>query len=91
VAARRILVSGRVQRVFYRNWTVGEARALGLAGWVRNFRSGEVEIHAEGPEEAIAALAERCRKGPPAARVLDVRVEEADQEPLDSFNARATT
>jgi acylphosphatase len=91
VAARRILVSGRVQGVFYRNWTVGEARALGLAGWVRNLRSGEVEIHAEGAEEAIAALVERCREGPPAARVVDVRVEEADEEPFDSFNARATT
>ena len=90
MAARRFLVSGRVQGVFYRNWTVAEARALGLAGWVRNLRSGEVEILAQGPEEAIAALARRCRRGPPAARVDDVRVEEAAEEPLGTFEKRAT-
>jgi acylphosphatase len=91
LSARRILVSGRVQGVFYRNWTVAEARRLGLAGWVRNLRSGEVEIHAEGPEGAVLALVERCRKGPPAARVDDVRVEPADEEALRSFEKRPTT
>ena len=88
MAARRFLVSGRVQGVFYRNWTVAEARALGLAGWVRNLRSGDVEILAIGPEEAIAALAERCRTGPPAARVEQVRVEPAEEERLSTFEKR---
>ena len=90
MAARRFLVSGRAQGVFYRNWTVAEARALGLAGWVRNLRSGAVEILAQGPEEAIEALAGRCRRGPPAARVDEVRVGEADEEPLGSFEKRPT-
>jgi acylphosphatase len=88
--ARRILVSGRVQGVLYRNWTVGEARALGLAGWVRNLRSGEVEILAIGSGEAIAALVERCREGPPSARVADVAVEETEVEPLHGFVKRPT-
>ncbi|HEX8654658.1 MAG TPA: acylphosphatase [Allosphingosinicella sp.] len=88
MAARRILVSGRVQGVFYRNWTVAEARALGLAGWVRNLRSGGVEILAIGSEDAIAALAERCRIGPPAARVEQVRVEPAEEERLPAFEKR---
>ena len=88
MAARRIFVSGRVQGVFYRKWTVGEARALGLNGWVRNLRSGQVEIVAIGPEEAIDALAARCRQGPPAAHVEEVRAEEAEAEPLDGFAKR---
>jgi acylphosphatase len=88
MAARRILVSGRVQGVFYRNWTVAEARALGLAGWVRNLRGGDVEILAIGPEESIAALTERCRTGPPAARVEQVRVEPAEEGPLATFEKR---
>ena len=88
--AKRILVSGRVQGVFYRNWTVAEARALGLCGWVRNLRSGDVEILAIGEDEAIAALAEKCRTGPPAARVSEVRVEEAEPEALDRFEKRPT-
>jgi len=90
MAARRLVVSGRVQGVFYRNWTVDEARALGLAGWVRNLRSGEVEILAIGSDEAIGALAERCRRGPPAARVEEVRVGAAEEEPLERFEKRAT-
>ena len=90
MAARRILVSGRVQGVFYRNWTVAEARALGLAGWVRNRRSGDVEIFAQGPEEAIARLIERCRQGPSAARVEGVQAEEAEEERLERFEKRPT-
>ena len=88
--ARRILVSGRVQGVFYRGWTVETARALGLTGWVRNLRGGEVEILAMGSEEAVHALVERCREGPPAADVRDVAVSEAEAEPLDSFVQRPT-
>ena len=90
MTARRFVVSGQVQGVFYRNWTVAEARALGLAGWVRNLRSGEVEILAQGPEQAIEALDGRCRRGPPAAQVDEVRIEEADEEPLGTFEKRAT-
>ena len=88
--AKRILVRGRVQGVFYRNWAVREARSLGLSGWVRNRRTGDVEILASGPEEAIAALAEKCRAGPPAAEVGEVDVEDAETEPLDGFSKRPT-
>lgn len=90
MSAKRILVSGRVQGVFFRNWTVAEARALGLTGWVRNLRSGEVEILAVGEEQAVEALAARCREGPPAASVDEVRVEEAAPEPLDRFAKKST-
>lgn len=88
--ARRLLVSGRVQGVFYRNWTIAEARALGHSGWVRNLRSGQVEIHAAGLEDALDALAERCRRGPPAARVDAVLAEEAEPEPVSGFTKRPT-
>ncbi|WP_332810474.1 acylphosphatase [Sphingomonas sp.] len=88
--AKRLIVSGRVQGVFYRQWTVNEARALGLAGWVRNLRSGEVELLASGPEEAVRELIRRCREGPPAAVVEAVRVEDAEIETGAGFEARPT-
>jgi acylphosphatase len=88
--ARRILVRGRVQGVFYRGWTVEEARSLGVNGWVRNLRSGEVEILAMGSADAVERLINNCRSGPPAARVEEVIVEEAEAEPLDGFESRPT-
>ena len=90
MAARRLLVRGRVQGVFYRNWAMATARALGLAGWVRNLRSGEVEILAIGEEAAIEALADRCRDGPTAAAVTEILVSEAEPEPLAGFEKRPT-
>lgn len=67
-----LVVSGRVQGVFFRGATVDEARRLGVAGWVRNLPDGRVEVLAEGERGALEALVAFCRRGPPAARVDDV-------------------
>ena len=87
---RLIRVHGRVQGVFYRNWTVTEARQLGLSGWVRNRRDGSVEILASGPAEAIDALIERCREGPPAAQVTRIDSEDSDEAAPAGFEKRPT-
>lgn len=87
---RRIHVHGRVQGVWYRGWTVDAARALGLAGWVRNRRDGSVEILADGPEAALDALVAQCRRGPPAARVARVEAEASDEAAPAGFEARPT-
>lgn len=72
-AAAQLLVSGVVQMVGYRAWTVRAARALGLRGFVRNLDDGRVEIFAEGDPRALDALARECWQGPPGARVDEVR------------------
>ena len=87
---RRLTIRGHVQGVFFRNWTVAQAQALGLRGWVRNRRDGSVEVLAFGPDEAVAALTERCREGPPAARVDHVAVEEAHGTPPEAFSQAPT-
>jgi len=70
---RRWLVSGRVQGVFFRKSTCDEARRIGgLRGHVRNLPDGRVEVAAEGPEPALAALEAFLRRGPPGARVEGV-------------------
>lgn len=71
-SAVRLLVSGRVQGVGFRYWTVGEAKRLGLAGWVRNRSDGTVEILAIGQADALSQLAQSCRHGPSHARVTAV-------------------
>ena len=87
---RRLIVTGRVQGVWYRGWTVDQARALGLDGWVRNRRDGSVEIFVAGPEHAVAELIRRCHEGPPAARVERVAVEESEEPAPTGFDQRPT-
>ena len=72
--ARRVLVSGRVQGVGFRYFVAGEARALGLAGFVRNLRDGRVEAEVCGPADKVEALIAACRRGPPGSRVDGVEI-----------------
>lgn len=88
--AKRLLISGKVQGVFYRRWSETTARALGLSGWVRNLRSGEVEIHVSGPEDKVEEMVRRCWDGPAAAEVSDIAVEQIEADPVQGFSARST-
>lgn len=76
IRAIRCLVAGRVQGVFYRASTATEAERLGLDGSVRNLPDGRVEVVVRGGSEALDALIAWLWKGPPAARVDAVYVEE---------------
>src|ERR1043165_9326198 len=71
----RISVSGRVQGVGYRAFTVRAASERGLVGGVRNCEDGRVELEAEGPKDTIMSLIEALKVGPPASRVTEVRLE----------------
>jgi acylphosphatase len=74
----RVLVSGRVQGVWYRETCRREAERLGVAGWVRNRPDGRVEIEAEGPRPAVDALVGWARRGPPRAVVDTLVVEDLE-------------
>lgn len=86
--AARVLISGRVQGVFFRQWTRDRAARLGVKGWVRNRYGGDVEGHFEGPEAAVDALIELCRDGPPAAIVERLDVEPAGAAGAAGFTVR---
>ena len=78
--ALRVRVTGRVQGVWYRGWAEGEARRLGLRGWVRNEPDGSVAAVLAGSEGAVAAMVAAMRGGPPDARVTGVKTEAAADE-----------
>ena len=71
----RVLVSGLVQGVFFRDSARRLAADLGVTGWVRNLPDGRVELLAEGPEGAVRRLVAWCHDGPAGAAVRDVAVE----------------
>ncbi len=69
-----VLISGRVQGVFFRSETRREAKKHSVKGWVRNLPDGRVEAVFEGDEEAVKKLIEFCKHGPPYAKVTNVEV-----------------
>lgn len=73
-----IIVTGRVQGVYYRATAEETARILGLTGWVKNCSDGNVEILAEGDRAALENFINWCHQGPPLARVKNVS---ADWQP----------
>lgn len=88
-ARAHLLISGRVQGVFYRSFTEDVAHSLGLKGWVKNCSDGKVEAVFEGKKEDIEKALSLCYKGPPSARVsnIDVRWEDFKGE-FDTFSTR---
>lgn len=89
--AVRAAVRGRVQGVGFRDATVRLARRLGAMGWVRNGEGGEVLVHAEGSEAAVAELVEFLRDGPSGARVEAVDVDEVKVEGHEQFAIRGVS
>ena len=85
---RRVIVSGRVQGVWFRGSTEAEAHAAGVRGWVRNLADGRVEAVFEGPAPAVDALVAFCRRGPRHARVEGVELFEEAPEGLAGFRVR---
>lgn len=86
--ARRIVVSGRVQGVFFRDSTRSTAQTRGVAGWVRNCSDGTVEAHLEGEEDAVESVIRWARSGPRQADVTGVDVTEVEPEGLEGFAIR---
>ncbi|MGB8278497.1 MAG: acylphosphatase [Methylovirgula sp.] len=78
----RVRVCGRVQGVGYRVFTQTEAMARGITGWVRNRSNGDVEAVFAGRIEAVDALCEICRQGPPLAFVEALEISIADDSAL---------
>lgn len=86
MAAKRInaIVKGKVQGVFYREFTRREAEALGVSGFVRNLKDGSVEIIAEGEERQLKEFERKFRKGPLMAFITDVEMKE--EQPTGEFD-----
>ena len=70
-----VIISGRVQGVFFRMETKRAADVFGVFGWVKNRRDGTVEAAFEGDQERVEAVLAWCQEGPGHAQVSDVKVD----------------
>ena len=86
--ARSVVISGRVQGVFFRDTMRRKARSHGVSGWVSNRPDGTVQAHLEGPPDAVAELVLWCRSGPRGAEVEDLEVTVAEPEGAKGFVVR---
>jgi acylphosphatase len=84
----RVVVTGRVQGVWFRDSCRTEARAAGVNGFVRNRNDGAVEAEFEGAPAAVERMVAWCRTGPPRARVDDVAVETIATTGAPGFRVR---
>lgn len=85
---RRVLMSGRVQGVWFRESCRREATARGLTGWVRNLPDGQVEAVFEGRRAAVTEMVSWCRSGPPLADVVSVETYEEAPSGEKCFTVR---
>jgi acylphosphatase len=88
VVRYHVLVSGRVQGVFFRDTCRRIAEEHGVAGWVRNLPDGRVEAVFEGPADAVGYLVDWTHQGPRHARVDQVHVKAEPPEGLGTFVIR---
>lgn len=87
---RRVVVSGNVQGVFFRDTCRRTAEEHDVAGWVRNLPDGTVEAVFEGEPARVRALVEWAHHGPPTALVDAVSVAEEDPRGVTGFDIRPT-
>ncbi|MFP4175002.1 MAG: acylphosphatase [Halobacteriales archaeon] len=84
-----VVVSGKVQGVYFRATTRDEAQEHGVTGWVKNLDDGRVEAVFEGDEDAVREMVEFCHEGSRRAEVEDVEVEWSDATgEFDGFSVR---
>ncbi len=88
--AVRVRITGRVQGVWFRGWTVDQARSRTLDGWVRNRTDGSVEAIFVGEETLVDEMIAICHEGPLAAKVSDVSVEPAMGLVVSGFHQKPT-
>ena len=82
---RHVLITGRVQGVWFRDSMRREAQRLAVSGWVRNLPDGRVEAVLEGDDDGVERLTAWCHRGPPGARVTAVEPRDEPPEGLRGF------
>ena len=90
IQAVRVVITGRVQGVWFRSWIKYQANQRDLVGWVRNRKNGTVEALFSGPIYAVDEIIKECLVGPPGADVTDIKKFPAEALTVQDFNTLVT-
>lgn len=88
---KQLRITGRVQGVGFRHFTRQNASDLGIGGWVKNLRNGDVEVLLDGTMRDIEEMVSRLKSGPVAARVdnvYEIERSDASGKPIDGFTVK---
>lgn len=86
--SKQIIISGKVQGVGFRNYTLKIANQLGISGWARNLFNSDVEILAQAKDsETMQKFIEEVKKGPARSKVDNMELFDVDSDssPCDTF------
>ncbi len=83
-----LIISGRVQGVFFRDNTRRKAKELGLTGYAKNLPDGTVEVVAEGNENKIEEFVGFIREGPGIAKIEGIKIKHKEPENFDGFDIK---
>ena len=83
-----LIISGKVQGVFFRDSTRKKANELGIAGYARNLSNGNVEVAAQGSEEKIKELIKFIKNNPGYSKVKEVKLKHKELEKFDGFEIK---
>jgi len=83
-----VIITGRVQGVWFRGWADRECLRLGLSGWIANLTDGRVEAVFCGVEEDVDQMLDLCWHGPGCAQVDDVVISPTQETHADGFRVR---
>ena len=83
-----LIVSGRVQGVFFRANVRNKANELGLKGYAKNLPDGNVEVVAEGNESKLEEFIEFIKNGPGIAKVENIKIKHKEPENFKNFEIR---
>ncbi len=86
IKSLKLIVTGKVQGVFYRKNTQQKAKEFNLVGWVKNNTNGTVEIFIQGHQTDIQKMIDWCWQGPKNAAVSHIEIEESLPKNYSEFN-----
>ena len=82
-SGKHVKISGRVQGVGFRHFTMKNAQDLNIKGWVKNMRDGTVEAVIAGAQKNIEEMVDRLKEGPRTARVDSIEKLDEEIEPSE--------